>query len=225
MLYFNVEKNIGTFNLKCEGEFLEGVTVIQGASGSGKTTFLNLIAGLLVPDRGEIRLENKVLYKKTEGGKKIDIPVKRRDIGYVFQNYHLFPHMTVLDNIMYGIINQNKEKLGLTGAEKLEYAKNTMETLGILHLENRRPGETSGGEKQRIAFARAIVTKPSLLLLDEPFSALDEDTKETMYKEFLFIKETFKIPSILVSHNRKEGELLGDTVYMMEKGVLSNSQS
>lgn len=221
MLTFQLKKTIDTFTLFSEGSFSEGVTVIRGASGSGKTTFLNLLSGLLTPEEGYIKLREKVLFDK---GNKIDVPVKNRDMGYVFQNYHLFPHMTVLENIMYGIINQKKDKMDLSKSEKLDYALSTMDTLKVLHLKDRKPQETSGGEKQRIAFARAIVTKPSLLLLDEPFSALDEDTKDVMYKEFLFIKNTYEIPTILVSHNKKEGDLLADCEYIMVEGKLTKGR-
>lgn len=221
MLTFQLKKTIDTFTLFSEDSFSEGVTVIRGASGSGKTTFLNLLSGLLTPEEGYIKLREKVLFDK---GNKIDVPVKNRDMGYVFQNYHLFPHMTVLENIMYGIINQKKDKMDLSKSEKLDYALSTMDTLKVLHLKDRKPQETSGGEKQRIAFARAIVTKPSLLLLDEPFSALDEDTKDVMYKEFLFIKNTYEIPTILVSHNKKEGDLLADCEYIMVEGKLTKGR-
>lgn len=226
MVRFHVIKKLDTFTLDAKAEISGGVIVIQGKSGAGKTTLLNLISGLVEPDEGSVKVGDWLLFEKwknTQSEKKqriVNVPVRKRNVGYVFQNYLLFPNMTVQQNIYYGIMNDVKDKKGLARKKREEYALHVMETFGILHLAQKKSNEISGGEKQRAALARAVVTDPALLLLDEPFSALDEYTKEEIYQEFLDMKKAFKIPTILVTHNQEESQLLGDRTLYMVNGAL-----
>lgn len=216
-MYFRIRKNLDHFNVDLEYEFDSGVLVIQGESGAGKTTILNCISGLTAPDEGRISLGDRIVFDRAAG---IDVPARLRNIGYLFQNYALFPNMTVRQNIIYGIKNKpeygDKEK-----REKLlQYADNVMETFGIAHLKKKHPSLISGGEKQRVALSRAIVTKPSLLLLDEPFSALDQQTKENIYGQFASFKKNFRIPTILITHDPAESEMFADSRILMKDGKI-----
>ena len=157
----------------------------------------------------------RVLFSHTD---KINVPTEKRNIGYLFQNYALFPHMTVRENILYGLKNKREYRKKTERKKLLEYAGYTMDTLGISHLADKNAMAISGGEKQRVGLARAMVTKPSLLLLDEPFSALDENTKSRIYEEFMDFKETVKIPTILITHNHRETELFADRNITLREG-------
>ncbi|MGN0704774.1 MAG: ATP-binding cassette domain-containing protein, partial [Lentihominibacter sp.] len=130
----------------------------------------------------------------------------------------LFPNMTVRNNVLYGLKSRRNFRHRQEWKEMLDYAENTMETLGIAHLADKRPTHISGGEKQRVALARAMVTKPSLMLLDEPFSALDENTKEKIYDEFMSFKDMLRIPTVLITHNHREAELFADKIITLKQG-------
>ncbi|NLD20076.1 MAG: ATP-binding cassette domain-containing protein [Clostridiales bacterium] len=214
-VYFKIYKKLYYFDLDVEVSMKDEFLVIEGSSGAGKTTILNCIAGIKKPDDGEIYIDERELFNHTKG---IHISAEKRNIGYLFQNYALFPNMSVKNNILYGLKNKKEYRKRETKKELLEYAEYMMETLGISHLSDKRPTNISGGEKQRVALARAMVTKPSLMLLDEPFSALDENTKEKIYEEFLAFKETLKIPTILITHNHKETELFADKNITLKEG-------
>lgn len=216
-MYFKIKKNLDHFTVDLEYEFDQGVLVIQGESGAGKTTILNCISGLTVPDGGRISIEERVVFD-SDGG--IDLPARTRNIGYLFQNYALFPNMTVHQNIIYGIKNKPEYREKEQKEELLNYADHVMETFGIAHLKKRYPDRISGGEKQRIALSRAIVTKPSLLLLDEPFSALDQQTKEIVYQQFASFKKNFQIPTILITHDARESEMFADRHILIKDGQI-----
>lgn len=211
----SIYKKLHTFDLDVKFSADRELVVIEGPSGAGKTTILNCIAGIRKPDRGMISVEDRDLF---DSENKVNIPAEKRNIGYLFQNYALFPNMTVKQNILYGIKNKAEYKDKTAKTELLEYADYMMETLGIMHLSDRKPGRISGGEKQRTALARALVTKPSLMLLDEPFSALDADTKEIVYEEFGTFKETLKIPIILITHDHRESRLFADKIITLKEG-------
>ncbi len=212
-VYFKIKKKLDRFSVDVEYSFEDGVLVIQGESGAGKTTVLNCISGLKKPDEGKISIENELVFDA-----RTNIPVRKRQIGYLFQSYALFPNMTIEKNVMYGLKNKKgyrKNKRELRG-----YADYVMESFGISHLKKRYPHNISGGEKQRAALARAIVTRPKLLLLDEPFSALDMKTKETVYEEFASFKENLGIPTILITHDHRESELFADHRIYMKDGII-----
>lgn len=211
----SIYKQLHTFDLDVKFSVGQELAVIEGPSGAGKTTILNCIAGIRKPDKGLISIDGRELFNSD---KKLNVAAEKRNIGYLFQNYALFPNMTVKQNILYGIKNKPEYKDKSARAELLEYADYMMETLGIIHLANRKPGRISGGEKQRTALTRALVTKPSLMLLDEPFSALDADTKEIVYEEFATFKEKLKIPIILITHDHRESELFADKIITLKEG-------
>ena len=212
---FRLIKQLNYFTLDVEYSMENELLVIEGSSGAGKTTILNCLAGIMKPDDGNITVDGRVLFSHTD---KVNIAAEKRNIGYLFQSYALFPNMTVRQNVLYGLKNKKEYRKKASRKEMLEYADYMMETLGISHLANKNSSAISGGEKQRTALARAMVTKPSLLLLDEPFSALDENTKSRIYEEFNEFKETLKIPTILITHNHRETELFADKNITLKEG-------
>lgn len=206
MLTVDIQKKRSHFHLKMRFTAANEMIVLFGPSGSGKTTILHCIAGLSQPDSGTIRLNDTTFFD----GKPL-VPIQKRNIGYLFQDYALFPHMTVWKNISYGMKNET-------------FAKDFMKELQIEHLANKYPSEISGGEKQRVALVRAIATEPDALLLDEPFSALDDHTRIKSHEELLRIHQLWRIPIILVTHNREEAEKLGDRILYLENGKLANER-
>lgn len=208
MVNINIYKKLHYFDIDIEINVDREVIVIQGESGSGKTTILDCIAGIKTPNEGEICIDNKIVFSSAQS---INIPVKDRGIGYVFQSYALFPHMTVKQNIRFGLESRK--------IKDFSYSDYITDVLKIKRLENRYPSQLSGGEKQRVALSRALSTKPQLLLLDEPFSALDGRTKNAVYQEFLEFKSIWKMDIILITHNDDEAKLLGDRVIKICDGV------
>lgn len=186
---------LDNFNLVVEkGE----IVAIKGKSGQGKSTILRLIAGLERSTSGNIYLEGTIIN---------DLPTNKRSIGYVFQNHALFPHLTVRKNIVFGIQDKaNQETLINEIAAKVE----------ISELLDRYPHEISGGQKQRVAIARSLITKPKVLLLDEPFTALDEELKDTIRKDILKILQTFQITTILVTHDLQDAVALEARVVLLD---------
>ncbi|MBR0216819.1 MAG: ATP-binding cassette domain-containing protein, partial [Clostridia bacterium] len=163
-LKVDIEKRLGDFCLRTAFEAEEGITGLLGASGSGKSMTLKCIAGIERPDRGTIELDGVTLFDSSRG---IDLPPQKRHVGYLFQNYALFPNMTVRQNILCGL-HHEKDK-----AVREKQLETMLSTFGLSGLEKHKPAQLSGGQQQRVALARILVTKPQLLLLDEPFSALD----------------------------------------------------
>lgn len=212
MINVNMHKKLHYFDLDIEFNVDKEVLVIQGESGSGKTTLLDCIAGIKQPDDGKICIDSRIVFSSAQS---INIPIRDRGIGYVFQNYALFPHMTARGNIRFGLESRK--------IKDFSYSDYITDVLKIKHLENRYTGQLSGGEKQRVALARALSTKPQLLLLDEPFSALDDKTKKVVYQEFLEFKSMWEIDMILITHNDNEAKLLGDKVLKINDGRLINS--
>ena len=208
MLTVTIEKTLSHFDLAIDFQVTKDeIVVLFGPSGSGKTTILNSIAGLTKATDGIIQLNNRILF---EAHKK-NIPIQQRKIGYLFQDYALFPHLTVWKNIAYGMKSD-------------DFAQQLMKELGIGHLKNQYPNEISGGEKQRVAIARALATEPDLLLLDEPFSALDDATRASSHEELLRLHKLWKIPIILVTHSQAEAKKLGTRILYLEEGKLQSEQ-
>ncbi|MFC5068671.1 ABC transporter ATP-binding protein [Flaviflagellibacter deserti] len=185
-----------------KGEFL----TLLGPSGCGKTTILNLIAGFLESDRGEIFIDGVPIT---------DEPAYRRDVGIVFQNYALFPHMTVAKNVGYG--------LKMRGVPKAEIAQRVREALELVKLPgygDRKPRELSGGQQQRVALARALVIRPKVLLLDEPFSALDKNLRSAMQVELKQIQRRLGVSTVFVTHDQSEALSMSDRIAVMSAGMI-----
>ncbi|EKI4598883.1 ATP-binding cassette domain-containing protein [Staphylococcus pseudintermedius] len=176
------------------------IYAIQGVSGIGKTTLLNVIAGICNPDYGKIEINGRVL---TDTEQQRHVPIRERHIGYLFQDYQLFPHMTVLDNITF-MIRLNT------------HIANLMKHLNIEHLKHVYPERCSGGEKQRVALARALSMRPEILLLDEPFSSLDEGTRKESMDLVKQVFDEWHIPIIFVTHSKWEADTLADEVIVIE---------
>ena len=209
MLAVAIEKKLSHFDLVIDFQVAKDeIVVLFGPSGSGKTTILNSIAGLTKATNGVVQLNNRILFE----ARKKNVPIQQRKIGYLFQDYSLFPHMTVWKNIAYGM----KSK---------DFAQQLMKELGISHLNDQYPNEISGGEKQRVAIARALATEPDLLLLDEPFSALDDDTRERSHEELLRLHKLWQIPIILVTHSKAEAEKLASRILYLDEGKLLHEQN
>lgn len=207
MLEVRIKKELAHFSMDIHLQAKDEIVVLVGPSGSGKTTILNIIAGLDHPDEGLIRLNGQIYFQ----GKGEAIPPQQRNIGYLFQDYALFPHMTVEKNILYGV-KDKKEKAVLARITDL------IDVIGIGHLVKKFPHQISGGEKQRVALARALATEPSVLLLDEPLSALDHVTRLECQDELLRIHQLWKIPFIVVTHDMGEAKKLGDRLLFLNKG-------
>ncbi|EHQ89682.1 ATP-binding cassette domain-containing protein [Desulfosporosinus youngiae] len=209
MLKAHFKKKLPSFELEADITLKSGILALVGPSGAGKTTILQCIAGLQTPSWGEININDKIIFSSEH---RADIPIRKRRIGYVFQDYALFPHMSVEKNVMYG-----KPQKGSI-PNKVLAVSNVLEMLKIAHLRNRYPNQISGGEKQRVALARALMTEPELLLLDEPLSALDQDTRSTLQQELLKLQTQWQIPFILVTHDAREAEMLGSQIIKLDKG-------
>lgn len=210
MLEASLTKKLWHFKLNVQLKVDNQILILLGPSGSGKTTILHLLAGLFKPDEGFIKINDRILYSSAE---KINNPPQSRNIGYLFQNYALFPHMTVKQNVFYGLkCKKNKgEGSALDPVELLD-------SFGVGHLINRYPSQLSGGEQQRVALARALIVQPKLLLLDEPFSALDRNTKISLRQELKKLHQQWQIPFVLVSHDEEDAQFLGDVIVSLENG-------
>lgn len=205
---FGAEKVLVDFSLHIEeGEFL---TVI-GRSGCGKTTMLRMINGLQIPDSGKVLVEGQDVAKA-------DLIALRRRIGYVIQNKGLFPHMTVEENITYvPVISGKKDK-----QENRKLALRLLQTVGLAQeMADRYPAELSGGQQQRVGIARALAADAKILLMDEPFGALDEITKRAMQDEMLFLQKKLHMTIVFITHDIREAMKLGDRVLVMEKGRIA----
>jgi len=179
---------------------------LLGPSGCGKTTILQAIAGFVVPDGGDIRIDGRTL---------LPVPPERRETAMLFQHYALFPHMTVFDNIAFGLKMRRWEKADIPRA-----VGEAMQRLRIVDYAQRFPGQLSGGQKQRVALARAIVTRPKILLLDEPLGALDQNLREAMQVELRKLQQGLGMTSLIVTHDQKEAIALADSIAVMNVGKI-----
>jgi molybdate transport system ATP-binding protein len=194
-------------------EFAPGPTVIFGPSGAGKSTLLDCIAGLLKPNRGKIAVEAETLF---DAETDVNLRPEQRHIGYVFQSLALFPHMTVQQNVTYGLAT-------LSADQQTHRASEILSAFRIESLLSRKPRELSGGEQQRVALARSLVTQPRILLLDEPLTGLDTDLKESITQDLLAWNARHKIPILYVTHHKNEAAALGGrTVYLNSGKVVSD---
>jgi molybdate transport system ATP-binding protein len=185
--------------------------VLFGPSGSGKTLTLQAIAGLLTPDEGRIAVNGKVLF---DSSSRTNIPTRQRGVGYVFQDYALFPHQTVRENVAFGL----KRTFGRIDPAQSHRVEDLLGIFGLDNVKNLRPNALSGGQKQRAALARALAPGPRILLLDEPFSALDQPLRVRMRKELSRILEVFNTPIIMVTHDSDEVESFAESVVVYHNG-------
>ena len=208
MLTVEVEKKLGDFSLHVSFVSESGVTALFGASGTGKTSIISMIAGLMRPDRGRIVLDGEILF---DDAKRIDVPAWKRHIGTVFQEGRLFPHLSVRHNLDYG------RWMSGYAADPAAFA-HVVELLDIGHLLDRRPGKLSGGERQRVAFGRALLMRPRLLLLDEPLASLDVARKQEILPYLERLRDDARVPMIYVSHDAAEVRRIANRVVRLEAG-------
>jgi molybdate transport system ATP-binding protein len=212
MLEVDVQKKLGSFSI--DVAFLvkaSGITALFGPSGAGKTSVISMVAGLLKPDQGLISVNGNTVFDSRRG---IDLPPNRRRLGYVFQDGRLFPHLSVKSNLTYGMKLTNKD------GQRVSFDK-AVEVLDLGTLLYRRPAKLSGGEKQRVAIGRALLTNPSVLLMDEPLSSLDEARKAEIIPFVLRMRKEFLIPVLYVSHSKDEISSLADQVVVIQSGEVA----
>ncbi len=210
MLEINVTKRLGNFELQLNAQIpSQNVTALFGLSGSGKSSVINLISGLIHPDQGHIKLDDKILVDTAKG---ICLPPNKRHMGYVFQDGRLFPHYSVKGNLRYAM--QAK-----SGKSAVEFDR-IVQLLGIEHLLNRYPISLSGGEKQRVAIGRALLSQPEMLLMDEPLSALDLPRKQELLSYLENLAQQIAIPILYVTHSVDELTTLAEQVILMENGKI-----
>ncbi|MCK8455521.1 ATP-binding cassette domain-containing protein [Sphingomonas faeni] len=194
----DIEKRLGDAHVALTLDAGDGATVLFGPSGIGKSSVLNMVAGLLAPDRGRIAVDGDTLF-----GDGVDVPPERRRAGYVFQEARLFPHMRVRANLLYG------------AGDETEGFEDRIGFLGIGHLLDRWPRTLSGGEAQRVAIGRALLSRPRFLLLDEPLSSLDRARREEITRAIEHVRDVVKLPILMVTHDPGEAERIGTRVVRM----------
>jgi molybdate transport system ATP-binding protein len=210
MLEIAIRKRLESFNLEIDLAVPPGLTALFGRSGAGKSMTLSCLAGLARPDAGRISLNGDLFF---DSERRINLPPQRRSVGYVMQDYLLFPHLNVAENIAFGLKAGSRQ-------EKAKIVEQALAQVGLAGFERRRPNELSGGQQQRVALARALVTRPRLLLLDEPFSALDGPTRALLRRDLLRLRANLDIPILFITHDLAEAYLLADQIAVMEAGRL-----
>ena len=209
MLEVQIYKKLAEFDLDVSFQVNDNILGLMGASGSGKSMTLKCIAGIETPDQGRIVLNGRVLF---DSEKKINVPIQKRNVGYMFQSYALFPNMNVYENISVGLRARKVKDVDIV-------VQKVMQQFRVFELASRYPKQLSGGQRQRVALARLMAYEPDVLLLDEPFSALDEDLKEDLLQE---LKSELQIskPVIFVSHDKEEVNYLCDLKYKIKQGEI-----
>lgn len=209
-----VKKRLGNFVIDVAFNAGDsGVTALFGRSGAGKTSVLNMVAGLTTPDEGLIEVNGTALF---DSQRCVNIPTEKRRCGYIFQDGRLFPHLTVKSNLVYGM------KLLSSDMRYVKY-DHVVDILGIGHLLERRPAKLSGGEKQRVAIGRALLASPAAILMDEPLASLDEERKDELLPFIAQLPHEFSIPVLYVSHSPDEVLYLSDAIVVLDKGRVVSS--
>ena len=208
-----IEKRLDTFTLRVQMEIGEEILVLFGPSGAGKTQTLNAIAGLVTPDSGEITLGDTVFFRGSKNpsrnGHAVNLAARQRRVGYVFQQYALFPHLTALENVAFALWRQPRAR------------ERAQELLGRMHLHefgNRYPDELSGGQQQRVAIARAMAMNPRVLLMDEPFSALDAARRQQLHQDLATLQKEANLIVIYVTHNLVDAFAVGHRLAIVNEG-------
>ena len=212
-LKVNIEKRLDTFNLSVQVEVGAEILVLFGPSGAGKTQTLNAIAGLMTPDAGEITLDGTVFFRSS-GSAAINLPARKRHVGYVFQQYALFPHLSALENVAYALWRQPHAR---------ERAEALLERMHLTELAHRYPHELSGGQQQRVAIARALAMEPRVLLLDEPFSALDSEIRKRLHEDLLRLQAEAELIVIYVTHNLEDAFTVGHRMAVVRNGAIERT--
>jgi molybdate transport system ATP-binding protein len=202
------------FSLDVSFRVPPGITILFGPSGTGKSTTLQAIAGLVRPQRGRISLGTETWF---DANRHFERPTRQRGIAYLFQSLALFPHLSAIGNVCYGISRQ------IAREERRTRAAALLERLGVSHLADRRPRTYSGGEAQRVALARALAMEPRVLLLDEPFSALDRDLRAQLVADVRALVSERRLPTVQVTHHLGEARAMGDQVLRMASGRIVES--
>jgi molybdate transport system ATP-binding protein len=206
----HIRADVGVLHLEVELDIGEGTLVLIGPNGAGKTSLLELVLGVRRPSSGRVVVGGRCLFDDSSG---VDVPVEQRRLGYVPQDYALFPHMTVRDNIAFAVSGER------TTAR--EVAQRVLLEQGLEDLAHRRPTTLSGGEKQRVALSRALAMKPSALLMDEPLAALDVHHRRAMREHLLSVLRAHPLPTLLVTHDPEDARVLGDRIAVLEAGRLT----
>jgi molybdate transport system ATP-binding protein len=210
-LVAHFEMHRGGFHLSIDFAVGSEILVLFGPSGSGKTTTLHAIAGLSTPDSGEIMLDGKTLFCRHCTGPATDLPARLRGVGYVFQQYALFPHMTAAQNVAYALRRK---------ADGRQRALGLLERMDLEHLANRYPHQLSGGQQQRVAIARALAAAPRVLLLDEPFSALDVSVRQRLQADLVALQKDLSLVVVYVTHRLEDAFAVGQRLAVLHDGRL-----
>ena len=208
-LRIDFEKRLAAFSLRVRLEVGAEILVLFGPSGAGKTQTLNAVAGLTTPDTGDISLGDTTFFRSGQNGHAFNLPPRNRRVGYVFQQYALFPHLTALENVAYALWRQ-------PGAR--ERAEGLLERMHLAQLSGRYPHELSGGQQQRVAIARALAMKPRVLLMDEPFSALDSPTRQRLHQDLIALQQEERLIVVYVTHNLADAFAVGHRLAIMREG-------
>jgi len=211
-LKVDIERRLASFNLNVQLEVGAEILVLFGPSGAGKTQTLNAIAGLVTPDRGEITLDDIVFFRLLDNGvPPVNMPARKRRVGYVFQQYALFPHLSAVGNVAYALWRQ---------PEARKRALELLERMRLGDLANRYPHELSGGQQQRVAIARSLAMDPHVLLMDEPFSALDSEIRKQLHQDLMKLQAESGLTVIYVTHNLEDAFTVGHRLALMRDGKI-----
>jgi molybdate transport system ATP-binding protein len=213
-LKVNIEKRLDTFNLSVQIEVGAEILVLFGPSGAGKTQTLNAIAGLMTPDAGEITLDGTIFFRslgKPSKNGALNLPARKRRVGYVFQQYALFPHLSALENVSYSLWRQPDAR---------QRAEALLDRMRLAQLAHRYPHELSGGQQQRVAIARALAMEPHVLLMDEPFSALDSEIRGQLHQDLMKLQAEAELIVIYVTHNLEDAFTVGHRLAVLRNGIV-----
>ncbi|UDM16829.1 ABC transporter ATP-binding protein [Vogesella sp. XCS3] len=215
-IYKTLRAGKRSFTLNVQLQSSRQRNVIYGPSGAGKSLTLKAIAGLLTPERGHIRLNGHTVFDREAG---VDLVPQARRVGYLFQDYALFPHLNVRQNIAFGLSHRWFNPRVRERHDKVEY---WIRTFGLEAMAHQLPDDLSGGQRQRVALARAIVAEPQALLLDEPFAALDPSLRDTMRRELSDLQQLLQIPMVLITHDPQDVQTFGDHIVELRDGELDH---